>query len=68
MGLGWTWVKVGLGPHVPASSNSAAYLIIEGGLLKSEDYLCSWLNIAFNKNDIERVSQTNTSDMPNFNL
>ena len=29
--------------HVPASLKSAAYLIIEGGLLISEDYLCSWL-------------------------
>ena len=41
-------------PHVPASLKSAAYLIIEGGLLINEDYLCSWLD----ENDIVRIKQT----------
>ena len=39
--------------HVQAFPNAAAYLRIEGGLLISEDYLCSWLG----KNDIVRIKQ-----------
>ena len=39
--------------HVQAFPNAAAYLRIEGGLLISEDYLCSWLG----KNDLVRIYQ-----------